>query len=75
MEARNILKFLSSIDVCVTSDADMYMYLSSLVLKPRHLSGSAFCRCEQALGGIALDFGIIVDDKLHVEMYVLKSPV
>ena len=47
----------------VTSDTDMYMYLPSLVLKPRHLSGSAFCRSEQALGGIPLDFGIIVDDE------------
>ena len=48
----------------VTSDMDMYMYLPSLLVNLRHLSDSAFCRCELALGGIALDFGIIVDNKL-----------
>ena len=42
--------------------------LPSLVLKARHLGGSAFCRLgmpEQALGGIPLDFGIVsvVEDK------------
>ena len=57
-------KFISSIDVCVTSDTDMYIYLPSLVLKPRHLSGSGFCRSEQALGGIPLGFGIVVENKL-----------
>ena len=43
--------------------------LPSLVLKARHLGGSAFCNFyrlgvpEQALGGIPLSFGIVVEDK------------
>ena len=40
--------------------------LPSLVLKARHLGGSAFCnfyRLEVALGGIPLGFGIVVEDK------------
>ena len=43
--------------------------LPSLVLKARHLGGSAFCNfyrlevSEQALGGIPLGFGIVVEDK------------
>ena len=43
--------------------------LPSLVLKARHLGGSAFCNfyrlevSEQALGGISLGFGIVVEDK------------
>ena len=45
--------------------------LPSLVLMARHLSGSAFCNSffyrlgvpEQALGGIHLGFGIVVEDK------------
>ena len=43
--------------------------LLSLVLKARHLSGSAFCNFyrlrvpEQALGGIPLGFGIVIEDK------------
>ena len=45
------------------------VYLPSLVLKARHLSGSAFRNfyrlkvSEQALGGIPLGFGIVVEDK------------
>ena len=45
------------------------MNLPSLVLKARHLSGFAFCNfyrlevSEQALGGIPLGFGIVVEDK------------
>ena len=44
--------------------------LSPLVLEARHLGGSALCYVyrlgvpEQALGGIPLGFGIIVEDKL-----------
>ena len=40
----------------------------SLVLKARHFSGSAFCNSyklgvpEQALGGIPLGFGTVVED-------------
>ena len=43
--------------------------LPSLVLKARHLGGSTFCNfcglkvSEQALGGIPLGFGIVVEDK------------
>ena len=43
--------------------------LPTLVLKARHLGGFAFCNFyrlgvpEQALGGIPLGFGIIVEDK------------
>ena len=40
--------------------------LPFLVLKARHLGGSAFCRLEvseQALGGIPLGSGIVVEDK------------
>ena len=37
------------------------------ILKPRHLGYCAFCHRlvvpEQALGGIPLDFGIVVEDK------------
>ena len=42
---------------------------TSLVLKARHLDGSAFCNfyslevSEQALGGISLGFGIVVEDE------------
>ena len=40
-----------------------YKYMS-LVLKARHLGGSAFCNLsEQALGGIPLGFEIVVEDK------------
>ena len=44
--------------------------LPTLVLKARHFGGSAFCNFyrlgvpEQALGGISLGFGIVVEDKL-----------
>ena len=48
----------------------MHMYnLPSLVLKAKHLTGSAFCCLyrlevsEQALDGIPLGFGIVVEDK------------
>ena len=40
-----------------------------LVLKARHLGGSTFCNVDrlgvpkQALGGIPLDFGIVMEDK------------
>ena len=39
--------------------------LPSLVLKARHLGGSAFCNfiCWECLGGILLGFGIVVEDK------------
>ena len=43
--------------------------LPSVVLKARHLGGSAFCNFyrlkvfEQALCGIPLGFGIVVEDK------------
>ena len=43
--------------------------LPSLVLMASHLGGSAFCSfcrlgvLEQALGGIPLDFGVVVEDK------------
>ena len=43
--------------------------LPPLVLKARHLSASVFCNFyrlgvpEQALGGIPLSFGIVVEDK------------
>ena len=49
----------------------VYMYLPPLVLKARHLGGSAFCNVdrlgvpEQALSGIPLDFGIVMEDELH----------
>ena len=44
-------------------------FLPSLVLKARHLGGSAFCNfyrlgvSEQALGGIPLGSGIVVEAK------------
>ena len=44
--------------------------------KARHLGGSAFCNFyrlgvpEQALGGIPLGFGIVVEDKPFVEYQV-----
>ena len=44
--------------------------LPSLVLMARHLGGSAFCSFyrlgvldQEALGGIPLDFGVVVEDK------------
>ena len=43
--------------------------LPPLVLKARHLGGSAFCNVDrlgvpkEALGGIPLDFGIVMEDK------------
>ena len=50
----------------------MYMYMQHItyhsyivVLKARHLGGSVFCRLgmpEQALGGIPLGFGNVVED-------------
>ena len=46
----------------------------SLVLKARHLGGSAFCNFyslevpEQALGGIPLGFRIVVEDKKPSEL-------
>ena len=49
--------------------------LPSLVLKARYPGGSAFCNFyrlgvpEQALGGIPLSFGIVVEDKPS-ELYV-----
>ena len=45
------------------------VHVPSLVLKARHLSGSTFCSfhrlevSEQALGGIPLGFGIVVEYK------------
>ena len=47
----------------------MYIVYTFLVLKARHLGGSAFCNFyrlgvpEQASGGIAVGFGIVVEDK------------
>ena len=42
--------------------------LSPLVLKARHLSGSAFCLIdiglpEQAMGGFPLGLGLVVEDR------------
>ena len=50
--------------------------MPSLVLKARHLSGSAICNFyrlgvpEQALGGIPLDSGIVMEDKPSKLSYI-----
>ena len=55
--------------------------LPSLVLKARHLGGSAFCIFyklgvpEQALGGIPLGFGNVVEDKPSELSLVYKVKV
>ena len=47
-------------------------YVPCLILKARHLGGSAFCNFyrlgvpEQALDGILLGSGIVVEDNFHV---------
>ena len=52
-----------------SSRTKQFFNLPSLVLKDRYLGGSAFCNfyrlevSEQALGGIPLGVGIVVEDK------------